>query len=145
MQIAAGVPIVTVAGRAGHARTSTTTDIYSHFLKQPTVPPLKRQKKYLSKIRTLTTQLGSYFIDKIFINAVLLLIFTFDYGIIIKKLCLRFNMALSYNKFWKLLIDKGMTKTDLRLAADIYRHEQENGVSVVYKMPESKSDAYVTV
>ncbi|MBO6263003.1 MAG: hypothetical protein J6N93_01850 [Clostridia bacterium] len=54
-------------------------------------------------------------------------------------------MALSYNKFWKLLIDKGMTKTDLRLAADIYRHEQENGVSVVYKMPESKSDAYVTV
>ena len=32
-QIAAGVPLVTVAGRAGHARTSTTTDIYSHFLK----------------------------------------------------------------------------------------------------------------
>lgn len=32
MQIAAGVPLVTVAGRAGHARTSTTTDIYSHFL-----------------------------------------------------------------------------------------------------------------
>lgn len=33
MQIAAGVPMVTVAGRAGHARTSTTTDIYSHFLR----------------------------------------------------------------------------------------------------------------
>ena len=33
MQITAGVPIVMVAGRAGHARTSTTTDIYSHFLK----------------------------------------------------------------------------------------------------------------
>jgi len=33
MQIAAGVPLVTVSGRAGHARTSTTTDIYSHFLK----------------------------------------------------------------------------------------------------------------
>jgi len=30
---AAGVPSVTVAGRAGHARTSTTTDIYSLFLK----------------------------------------------------------------------------------------------------------------
>ena len=28
-------------------------------------------------------------------------------------------MAVSYNKLWKLLIDKGMTKTDLRLAADI--------------------------
>lgn len=27
-------------------------------------------------------------------------------------------------------------------AADIYRHEQENGVSVGYKTPESKSDAY---
>lgn len=27
-------------------------------------------------------------------------------------------------------------------AADIYRHEQENGVSVGYKMPETKSDAY---
>ena len=28
-------------------------------------------------------------------------------------------MAVSYNKLWKLLIDKGMTKTQLRLAADI--------------------------
>ena len=27
-------------------------------------------------------------------------------------------------------------------AADIYRHEQENGVSVGYKMPKSKSDVY---
>ena len=27
-------------------------------------------------------------------------------------------------------------------AADIYRHEQENGVSVGYKIPENKSDAY---
>lgn len=27
-------------------------------------------------------------------------------------------------------------------AADIYRHEQENGVSVGYKMPESKDDAF---
>jgi hypothetical protein len=33
IQIATDVPLVTVAGRAGHARTSTTTDIYSHFLK----------------------------------------------------------------------------------------------------------------
>ena len=28
-------------------------------------------------------------------------------------------MAVSYNKLWKLLIDKNMTKTDLRLKADI--------------------------
>ena len=29
-------------------------------------------------------------------------------------------MALSYNKLWKLLIDKGMTKTEMRLKADIF-------------------------
>ncbi len=28
-------------------------------------------------------------------------------------------MAISYNKLWKLLIDKKMTKTELRIAADI--------------------------
>lgn len=28
-------------------------------------------------------------------------------------------MALSYNKLWELLIDKGMTKTEMRLKADI--------------------------
>ena len=28
-------------------------------------------------------------------------------------------MAVRYNKLWKLLIDKGMTKTDLRLATDM--------------------------
>jgi integrase len=33
MQIAAGVPLVTVAARAGHARASTTTDIYAHFIR----------------------------------------------------------------------------------------------------------------
>ena len=30
-----------------------------------------------------------------------------------------FEMAISYNRLWKLLIDKKMTKTELRLAADI--------------------------
>lgn len=33
MLIAAGVDLRTVSGRAGHARTSITTDIYSHFVK----------------------------------------------------------------------------------------------------------------
>ena len=28
-------------------------------------------------------------------------------------------MAVNYNKLWKLLIDKGMTKTDLRLRTDM--------------------------
>ncbi len=29
------------------------------------------------------------------------------------------KMAVSYNKLWKLLIDKDMTKTELRLKADM--------------------------
>ena len=33
LQIAAGVPIVTVSARAGHARTSTTSDIYAYALR----------------------------------------------------------------------------------------------------------------
>ena len=28
-------------------------------------------------------------------------------------------MSISYNKLWKQLIDKNMTKTDLRMKADI--------------------------
>lgn len=32
LQIMAGVPIVTVAGRAGHSRTSTTTDTYAYYV-----------------------------------------------------------------------------------------------------------------
>lgn len=42
MQIAAGVPIVTVKDRAGHARTSTTTANIVTSLKPPTAPPPKR-------------------------------------------------------------------------------------------------------
>ena len=33
MQLTSGVDLRTVAARAGHSRTSTTTDIYSHFIK----------------------------------------------------------------------------------------------------------------
>ena len=33
MQLTAGVDLRTVSARAGHSRTSTTTDIYSHFIK----------------------------------------------------------------------------------------------------------------
>ena len=29
------------------------------------------------------------------------------------------TMAISYNRLWKLLIDKGMTKTELRKAAGL--------------------------
>jgi len=29
------------------------------------------------------------------------------------------NMAISYNKLWKLLIDKGMTRTQLQKAAEM--------------------------
>jgi len=33
LQIMAGVPVSIVSARAGHARTSTTSDIYTHFIK----------------------------------------------------------------------------------------------------------------
>lgn len=33
MQLTAGVDLRTVSARAGHSRTSTTTDVYSHFIK----------------------------------------------------------------------------------------------------------------
>ena len=33
--ISEGVDIQTLAGRLGHARTTTTTDVYSHFLQRP--------------------------------------------------------------------------------------------------------------
>ena len=43
-----------------------------------------------------------------------------DMCVIINKIFIRgFKMAISYNKLWKLLIDKKMTKTELRIAADI--------------------------
>ena len=40
-------------------------------------------------------------------------------------------MAVSYNKLWKLLIDKGMNKTDLRMKADI-------GTSTLAKLGKAK-------
>ena len=33
LQLLNGVPLVTASARAGHSRTSTTSDIYAHFLK----------------------------------------------------------------------------------------------------------------
>ena len=37
----------------------------------------------------------------------------------IAAVCREFGMALSYNRMWKLLVDKKMSKADLRKAADI--------------------------
>lgn len=48
------------------------------------------------------------------------MIFSKTYGIIKALLYQRgIYMAVSYNKLWKLLIDKGMTKTELRLQTDM--------------------------
>ena len=48
------------------------------------------------------------------------MIFLKSYGIIKTLLYQRgIYMAVSYNKLWKLLIDKGMTKTELRLQTDM--------------------------
>lgn len=44
-------------------------------------------------------------------------------------------MALSYNNLWKQLIDRGMTKTDLRLAT---------GISSVTLAKLSKGDPIIT-
>ena len=61
-QIAAGVPIVTVAGRAGHARTSTTTDIYSHFKNsRPFCRPKTGRDIRLNIIRPRKANFWSYF------------------------------------------------------------------------------------
>jgi hypothetical protein len=38
-------------------------------------------------------------------------------------------MKLSYNKLWKLLIDKGMTKTEMRLKSDISTTRLANAIS----------------
>lgn len=53
-------------------------------------------------------------------------------------------MAISYNKLWKLLVDKKMSKADLRKAAGIapntmtrLRRDEEVTVSVLYKICET--------
>lgn len=50
-------------------------------------------------------------------------------------------MVISYNKLWKLLVDKKMSKADLRKAAGLapntmtrLRRDQEVTVSVLYKI-----------
>ena len=50
-------------------------------------------------------------------------------------------MALSYNRLWKLLVDKKMSKADLRKAADIapntmtkLRRDEEVAMSVLVKI-----------
>ena len=50
-------------------------------------------------------------------------------------------MAISYNKLWKLLVDKKMSKADLRKAAGIapntmtrLRRDEEGTLTVLYKI-----------
>ena len=50
-------------------------------------------------------------------------------------------MVISYNKLWKLLIDKKMSKADLRKAAGLapntmtrLRRDQEVTISAIYKI-----------
>ena len=61
MQIAAGVPIVTVAGRAGHARTSTTTDIYCRFLKTADRSAAENWKRYSNEHKDPNTRGWDHF------------------------------------------------------------------------------------
>jgi len=79
MQIAAGVPLVTVAARAGHARPSTTTDNqYGHTLKQnpkqtkfnvkkfdrASIEFFYKRNKQISSILPLTAKRGIWLMDK---------------------------------------------------------------------------------
>ena len=61
MQIAAGVPIVTVAGRASHAQTSTTTDIYSRFLKTADRSAAQNWKRYSNEHKDPNTRCWDHF------------------------------------------------------------------------------------
>lgn len=47
-------------------------------------------------------------------------------------------MSISYNKLWKQLIDKNMTKTDLRIKADI-------GTSTLAKLSKNKQVSMVVL
>ena len=53
----------------------------------------------------------------------------------------RMDMAISYNKLWKLLVDKKMSKADLRKAAGIapntmtrLRRDEEVTLTVLHKI-----------
>lgn len=50
LQIAAGIPIVTVSSRAGHSKTSTTTDIYAYSLLEPDINAAIAVDEYFKKI-----------------------------------------------------------------------------------------------
>lgn len=57
------------------------------------------------------------------------------------KVTMEENMAISYNKLWKLLIDKKMSVADMRKAADIapntvtrMKKDQEVTLSVLEKI-----------
>lgn len=54
--IAQNVDVKTISGRLGHARTSTTTDIYSHLLKNQMKKQLKSWIIYLTKILKMVGQ-----------------------------------------------------------------------------------------
>ena len=49
--IAEGVDIQTLAGRLGHARTTTTTDVYSHFLQKPNKIAAEKLEEKLKLIK----------------------------------------------------------------------------------------------
>lgn len=50
LQIMAGVPLVTVAGRAGHSRTSTTTDIYAYYVQSSDTDAAKTLNNIFSEV-----------------------------------------------------------------------------------------------
>ena len=52
IQLAAGVPLITVSVRAGHSRTSTTGDIYSHIIQSSDKQAAETLNNIFSKKQT---------------------------------------------------------------------------------------------
>ena len=54
MLIAAHVPVTTVSGRLGHAKTSTTTDIYAGFIRSSDAAAADALTDVFSRIKEKT-------------------------------------------------------------------------------------------
>ena len=53
LQIAEHIPITTVAGRLGHAQTSTTTDIYAEFIRSAAAAASDTMEEVFNRIKAV--------------------------------------------------------------------------------------------
>jgi integrase len=62
--IGQGVDVRTVANRLGHARTSTTTDIYAHALKRPDKEAAEKLENLFKKKELSEEKIAGHFIER---------------------------------------------------------------------------------